>query len=429
MTAGELVRKTKMVAGVPELVAFALLPARRRHPHPAYRRLRQLEPVYRSPFGVWLVSSHDAVTAVIRNPAFGSDERRADLDALRETPLNRLLSRLEKRGTRNEGPFTDMFSQVMLFRDPPDHTRLRGLVSKAFTPKRAEALAGRVTELVEEHLSAVDSRGHMDLMADFAYPLPARVICELFGVPPADQQLIVDQAPALAAGLDPSPMRNPEVLDAVDRAVALLNEYLTELIERRRTDPGDDLLSALIAAEEAGDRLSHDELVSTAMLVLIAGHETTANLIGNGVLALLRDGTAADRLRVDPSVERSAIEELLRFDGPIQMMERIALEDVDVAGTRIPAGSIVILLAAAANRDPAVFTDPDRLDLQRAPNPHVGFGGGIHFCIGAALARVEARIAIPALLRRYPGLRLATERPDWRPSFTIRGLRSLPLTW
>src|SRR4051794_36347335 len=303
MTAGELVRKTKMAAGVPELVAFALFPARRRSPHRGYRKLREMAPIYKSPFGVWLVSSHEAVSAAIRHPALGSDEGCADLDMLRETPVNRVLSRLEKKGQRRvDGPFHEVFPQLMLFRDPPDHTRLRSLVAKAFTPKRAEALSGRIAELVEEYLAPADSRRRIELMSEFAYPLPARVICELLGVPAADQQFVVDQAPALAAGLDPSPMRTPEVVAAVDEAVRLLRGYLTDLIERRRTQPGDDLLSALIMAEEEGERLTHDELVATALLILIAGHETTANLIGNGVLALLRDGAAADRLRHDPSI-------------------------------------------------------------------------------------------------------------------------------
>jgi cytochrome P450 len=211
--------------------------------------------------------------------------------------------------------------------------------------------------------------------------------------------------------------------DATDELI----EYLDELIAKRRVDPHDDMLSALIAAEESGQTLSRDELIATFLLLLIAGHETTANLIGNGMLALLRHPEQLARLRAEPELDRPAVEELMRFDGPIQMVQRITLEDVEIGGREIPTGCIVILLTAAANRDPAVFVDPTRLDLGRTPNPHLGFGGGAHFCLGAALARLEGRIAIGALARRFPGMRVLANKPEWRPSFTIRGLRQLPL--
>jgi cytochrome P450 len=427
--AGGLVGKVRDVASVPFLLAFVLFPQRRRDPYAQYKLLRDMAPVFNTPFGVYLVSGHDVVTTALRHPQLGSDERKADLTVMNDRAINRLLGKLTKGGNRHEGPFTEIFTRVMLFRDPPDHTRLRSLVSKAFTPKTVEVLTERVSAMTDELLAKADERRQMDLMVDLAYPLPARVICELLGVPAEDQDLFVHHAPALATGLDPSPMRNASVVDAADKATAALSEYLNKLIDQRRQEPADDLMSRLIAAEEEGDRLTRDELVATCLLLLIAGHETTANLIGNGMLALFRNPEQAARLRDDPELDRPAIEELMRYDGPIQMTERIALDDVELGGTNIPKGAVTIQLMGAANRDPAVFTDPDSLDLGRSPNPHVGFGGGSHFCIGAPLARMEARIVIPTLLRRYPNLRPLATKPEWRPSFTIRGLRTLPVSW
>jgi cytochrome P450 len=302
-------------------------------------------------------------------------------------------------------------------------------VAKAFTPRRVESLAPRVGELVDELLEPALRRGRIELMSELAYPLPLRVICELLGVPPGDEKVLLDNAPALAVGLDPDPMRSPEAVAAADRATEALISYLEDLIGRRRRQPGDDLLSGLLASEEKGERLSEDDLVAIILLLLIAGHETTANLIGNGLAALVRDPEALATLREDVEADRPAVEELLRYDGPTQMAERITLQPVEVGGRTIPAGRVVVLAVGAANHDPQAFEDPERLNLLRSPNPHLGFGGGAHFCIGAPLARLEARIAIPALVRRLPNLHLMSKRAEWRPSFTIRGLRALPLGW
>jgi hypothetical protein len=413
---------------MPWLVAFVLLPRVRRRPHWQYRVVRAVDPVHESPFGLWVLSRHEDVAAAIRSPHMGNDEDKADMSVLTPGPLKPFIKRQSR--ARVEGRFIDVIEQTMLFRDPPDHTRLRALVSKAFTPRRIDALASRVQQLVDEMLEAPAARGHIELMHEFAYPLPARVICELLGVPKEDEAFIVAQAPALGTGLDPAPMRTPQSVAAANDATNALVDYLDALIAERRRAPRDDMLSALIAAEESGESLSHDELVSTFLLLLIAGHETTANLIGNGMRALLRHPDQLAQLRATPAgadLERSAVEELMRFDGPIQMVERITLDPVVIGGREIPTGRIMICLTAAANRDPAVFADPDRLDLGRTPNPHVGFGGGAHFCLGAALARLEGRVAIGTLARRFPGLRLLEPKPEWRPSFTIRGLRRLPL--
>jgi len=412
---------------MPWLMAFVLVPRVRRRPHWQYRMVRVVDPVHRSPFGLWVLSRHADVTAALRSPHMGNNEDEADMSVLTPGPLKPFIKRQSE--ARVEGRFIEVIDQTMLFRDPPDHTRLRALVSKAFTPRRVEALTGRVQELVDELLEAPARRGRIELMNEFAYPLPAQVICELLGVPKEDERFIVSQAPALGTGLDPAPMRTPKSVAAANDATDALVDYLDGLIAERKRSPKDDLLSALIAAEESGESLSHDELISTILLLLVAGHETTANLIGNGTLALLRHPDQLLRLRTndDPELDRSAVEELMRFDGPIQMVERITLDPVGIGNREIPAGRIVVCLTAAANRDPAVFANPDRLDLGRNPNPHVGFGGGAHFCLGAALARLEARIALGALARRFPRLRLVDPKPVWRPSFTIRGLQELPL--
>ena len=246
-------------------------------------------------------------------------------------------------------------------------------------------------------------------------------------MPSDDVPFVIRQAPPLAVGFDPSPMRTAEALESAEAATRQLTDYLTALVAERRKEPGADLLSGLIAAEQEGDNLSHDELVATAMLLLIAGHETTANLIGNGLLALLRHPGELARFRAEPDLDRPAVEELLRYDGPVQMVERTSLEDVEVGGVTVPRGRVVVLCVGAANRDPAVFRDPKRLHLARDPNPHLAFSAGHHFCLGASLARVEARIALSELVRRFPNLR-ATDKARWRPSFTIRGLRELQLS-
>ena len=410
------------------LVAFVGLPRLRANPHPIYRTLRGLDPAHHSPLGISVLSGHADVTAALRNPLLGSDEAKAApmrLPALLR-PLERVVgSSPEARG----GPATTAMASWMLFRDPPDHTRLRGLVNKAFTPRAVESLEGRVTEIVDARLDAVADRGTMEFLSEFAYPVPALVICELIGAPLSDHEIISRHAPAIATRLDPSPMRNAGVELAADRAVAELSAYVEDLIATKRRAPGDDLTSRLLAAHDGGDHLSHEEVVSTLILLFMAGHETTANLLANGLLTLLRHPDVWDRYRRRPDLDRRAVEELLRYEGPIQMAERIALDDVEVNGHRIPAGRIVVLCLAAANRDPAAFPGPDRLIIDRDPNPHVGFGGGAHFCIGASLARMEARIGLRRVADRLDGLRVQKPSPAWRPSFTIRGLTHLNLAW
>jgi pimeloyl-[acyl-carrier protein] synthase len=422
----------------PLLAAFVASGRVRQHGPAAYRVARRLDPVHHSPTGVVVLSRHAEAAAVLRDPRFGSDEAHADLGALRSGLINRVGGR-GGGPSRTDRPYLQLHRRLLVFLDPPDHTRIRTLVSKTFTPRRVERLEGRVEEIVDELLAPALAAGRTEFMADVAYPLPARVICELVGVPPADYPLFVEHAPGLAGSLDPSPMVTEAAADAADAAVEALTGYLDGLIAARRARPGDDLLSALIAAEDGGATLSHDELVATVLLLVMAGHETTANVLGNAVARLVRDPASraslatlaagdGDRSAAGPSL-RTAVEEFLRLDGPVQMAGRVTLEPVQLGGVEVPAGRIVLLVIASANRDAAAFPDPARLDLGRSPNPHLSFGGGPHYCIGASLARLELRVALRALAQRLPADARFAGPVTRRPSFTIRGLSTLPLTW
>jgi len=316
----------------------------------------------------------------------------------------------------------------MLDRDPPDHTRLRSLVSKAFTPRVVEGLRPRIQQIVDGLVERALAKGGMDLIEEFAYPIPVIVICEMLGVPVADHERFKGWSLDIARGLD-AIMLPPDSVVGMRSGTSrrALAEYFRGLIAERRAAPREDLLSALIAAEEAGDTLSEDELLATCILLLVAGHETTVNLIGNGTYALLRHRDELRRLRENPGLIGTAVEELLRYDGPVQRTARIPSEDVTIDGRKIRAGEMVMPFIGAADRDPAQFPDPDRLDIARADNRHIAFGWGIHFCLGAPLARVEGQIAINTLLQRLPKLALATEKPEHRQSLTLRGLTSLPV--
>jgi cytochrome P450 len=316
----------------------------------------------------------------------------------------------------------------MLFRDPPDHTRLRALASKAFTPRGVETLRGHIQGIVDRLLERVADAPRMDVIEDLAYPLPVTVISELLGVPVGDGDTVKGWSRDVARALDAIALPvGPDVIERGRRATDEMAGYFRDLIAERRRRPGTDLLSGLVEAEEAGDRLTEQELLATCVLLYVAGHETTVNLIGNGLLALLRHPEERRRLQADPGLLSGAIEELLRYDGPVQRTGRMAAYDTEIGGVPIPAGSLVLGLLGAANRDPSRFTEPDRLDLGRAEPRHLAFGSGIHYCLGAALARLEAQVAIATVLRRFPALTLAVECPIWRPSSTLRGLEALPV--
>jgi len=380
------------------------------NPYPTYARLRAEDPVHHSPLDFWVLTRYEDVAAVLRDPRF-----------IKEPLAPFVAARFGVAVPSGVG-------LSMLDRDPPDHTRLRSLVSKAFTPRVVEGLRPRIQRIVDDLIARAEAAGSMDLIEEFAYPIPVNVICEMLGVPVEDHERFRGWSLDIARGLDsillPPESEVPRRSGAARHAIG---EYFRELIAARRASPRGDLLSALIAAEEAGDKLSEDELLATCILLLIAGHETTVNLIGNGTLALLRHPAELRRLRETPGLIASAVEELLRYDGPVQRTARIPSTDVTIGGRTIGKGEMVMPFIAAADRDPAQFPDPDRLDLARADNRHIAFGWGIHFCLGAPLARVEGQIAIGTLARRLPNLALATDKLEYRPSLTLRGLKTLPV--
>jgi cytochrome P450 len=381
-------------------------------PYPTYHRLRDEDPVHHSPMDFWVLTRYEDVAAVLRDPRFIKEP---------------LVSMVAARFGVSVPPGVGL---SMLDRDPPDHTRLRSLVSKAFTPRVVEGLRPRIQKMVDELITRAEAVGTMDLIEEFAYPIPVNVICEMLGVPVEDHERFKGWSLDIARGLDsvwlPPESEIPKRSGAARHAIG---DYMRGLIAERRASPRGDLLSALIAAEEAGDKLSEDELIATCILLLIAGHETTVNLIGNGTLALLRHPEELRRLRETPGLITSAVEELLRYDGPVQRTARITSTAVTLGGRTIPKGEMVMPFIGAADRDPSQFPDPDRLDLGRADNRHIAFGWGIHFCLGAPLARVEGQIAIDTLVQRLPRLALVNDEPEHRQSLTIRGLKALPVTF
>ena len=380
-------------------------------PYPTYHRLRAEDPVHRNPLGFWVLTRYEDVVAALRDPRLA-----------KEAIASFVAARF--------GTATPAGGLSMLDRDPPDHTRLRGLVSKAFTPRVVEALRPYIQSTVDRLLARVEDAHSMDLIEEFAYPLPVIVICQMLGVPVEDRDRFRQWGLDIARGLDTILLPpDSEVGRRSTAARHALADYFRELIAERRASPRGDMLSDLIAAREAGDKLNEDELLATCILLLVAGHETTVNLIGNGVLALLRHPDQLQRLRKEPGLIGSAVEELLRYDGPVQRTARIPSEDVTIGGRTIPKGDLVMPFIGAADRDPAQFRDPDRLEIGRADNRHIAFGWGIHFCLGAPLARLEGQIAIGALVQKLPKLALTTRKPEHRLSLTLRGLTTLPVSF
>ncbi|OBH18677.1 cytochrome [Mycobacterium sp. E1715] len=317
-----------------------------------------------------------------------------------------------------------------LFLDPPDHTRLRRLVSKAFAPKVVSALEPDIRSLVDGMLDRIAEKGRFDVVEEYAYPLPVAVICRLLGVPLDDEPQFSRASALLAQALDPFSTITgvpPDVANERQQAGAWLRAYFHDLIERRRSQPGADLLSGLIAVEESGDQLTEDEIVATCNLLLIAGHETTVNLIGNAVLAMLRSSVEWTALSADPYRASAIVEETLRYDPPVQLVGRIALADMAIGGVEVPAGDVMMLLIAAAHRDPAEFDRPDTFDPDRTPLRHLGFGRGAHYCLGAPLARLEAGVALSAITARFPNAGLDSE-PEYKANVTLRGLSRLMVT-
>ena len=384
-------------------------------PFPFLARLRASEPVYRTTLPdktvVWLITRYNDVSALLRDERFTKNRR----SALTEDQLRRLpwMPSMFRPLERN-----------MLDLDPPDHTRLRSLVHKAFTPSLVEQMRSRTQTIADELLDRVVSRGEMDLIRDFALPLPMTIITEILGVPAKDHNKFHRWSQAVVSLSSPNPTLR--VLPGVWRFL----RYLRQFFNLRRRDPQNDLVSELIKAEEAGDKLNEDELLAMVFLLLIAGHETTVNLIGNGTLALLENPNQMTKLRGEPSLVKPAVEELLRYTSPVLMTtERYARANAMIHGVMIPQGEMTLGVIGSANRDETVFENPNELQITREPNKHLSFGQGIHFCLGAPLARMEAQIAFTTLFRRLPDLRLKNPPHSlrWRPSIFLRGLASLPV--
>jgi cytochrome P450 len=417
MTMNEHLQAAAAPAASDQPLFDPLAPDYIRDPYPSYARLRTLDPVHLTSFGNYLVSRHAEVSLVLRDKRFGKDfvdrsSRRYGAQIMQE-------------------PAFQSMSHWMLQQDPPDHTRLRGLVVKAFTARRVENMRPRIQQIVDDALDRVEGDGRMDLIEDFAFRLPVTVICDMLGIPADHREVFYKSSRDGGRLLDPVPLSRAEI-DQANAANLLARGYFQQLFDLRRKQPGDDLTTQLVQAEEQGQKLSNDELTANIILLFGAGHETTVNLIGNGLLALFRNPDQLALLKANPALIGNAVEEFLRYDSSVQMTGRVALEDIeDLCGKSIPRGETVLCLLGSANRDPAVYPDrPDRLDVTRPDVRPLSFGGGIHFCLGAQLARIEAEVAISTLLRRFPEIRADdVVNPKWRPTFVLRGLRELPASW
>jgi cytochrome P450 len=388
-----------------------------RDPYPHYARLRTTDPMHLSAQGSFVASRHAEVSLVMRDKRFGKE--------FVERTLRRYGPKIM------EEPVFRSMSHWMLQQDPPDHTRLRGLVVKAFTARRVEDMRPRIQQIVDQTLDGIAGQGHMDLIEDFAFRLPVTIICDMLGIPEDHREVFYKSSREGGRLLDPVPMSPAEIQQA-NAGNAMAQMYFQQLFELRRKSPGDDLTTQLVQAEEDGSKLSNEELTANIILLFGAGHETTVNLIGNGLMALHSHPDQLALLKANPALITNAIEEFLRYDSSVQMTGRVTLEDIDdLGGKKIPKGETVLCLVGSANRDPAVYPDrPDRLDIVRPNVRPLSFGGGIHFCLGAQLARIEAEIAIATLLRRLPELKLDdAENPQWRPTFVLRGLKTLPASW
>jgi hypothetical protein len=396
-----------------------LSPATLRDPYPTYHQLRETAPVHwDEALGGWIVTRHDDVYAALKDPARFSSDRIEKL----------VTSRVPPEAREALAPFLRLTSQWMWMIDPPEHTRIRKLMNKGFTPRAVNGLQPLAVEIVDSLLDQVAGRGGMDLIADFAYPLPAIMLADIYGIPRDDAHLLKRWSDQLKVFIGGSPVLSATAAEAF-ASLGEMMRYFDAAVEDRRKEPRDDLITRLVKAEEDGDFLNQEELCANLVLVLAASYVTTMDMIGNGVLALLLQRDQWDLLLGDRNLLRTGIDELLRFDGPVQATHRLATQDVELRGNQIKQGDLVYLIRGAANRDPHRFPDPDRVDVTRTDTAHVAFGAGVHYCIGAALARIEGEIAFNALLDRYPNLRLdPAAAPAWRAdSLQFRGLSTLPV--
>jgi cytochrome P450 len=393
-----------------------LSPEFKANPYPFYDMLRASAPLFHwEQWNMWFATEYETCVALLKDNRLGHE-------------LLSVMTREELgwgEPPAHQMPLVEMQSAWMLFRDPPTHTRLRMLVHKAFTPRMIEQLRERIQSVTDHLLDAALAKGEMDIVADLAVPLPVMVIADMLGVPESDRELFRGWSRDLAHTLeltDSEAVYNRGAAATVDFSM-----YLRDLAHERRQHPKQDLMSALVQAEDQGDKLTEQELISTCILLLVAGHETTTNLIGNGMLALLRNCDQFDLLKAKPELGRSAVEELQRDDSPVQMTSRAVLHDTEYNGQTLKRGMQVSFMLGAANHDPAIFSNPGTLDITRDPNPHLSFSNGIHYCLGAPLARLEGQIAIQTLLARAPQLTMVNDNPTYRETWVLRGLDALPV--
>ena len=385
--------------------------------YPLFHRLQQEDPVHWcEPLNGWMITRYDDVQAGLRDPLLASDRISLSMNAMPE-PLRTEMS-----------PLGAHVSNWLGFTDPPKHTRMRKLIMRVFTPRLAENMGGRIERIVNDLIDWVQPCGKMDLIADFAFPLPASVICEILGIPMDHQDRFrrwAEDMLLFAGAIGPAVAK---VAGPAHQSYLKMTSYFRELTLQRRREPRADLLSALAAVEDEEGGLTEAELIGLIVFLFIAGHETTMNLLGNGIYALLSHPEELNRLKADPTLLETAVEEFLRYESPIQIATRLPIEDLEIRGRKIKTGQTVILMLGAANRDPDRFPEPDRFDVGRSDNKHVAFGWGSHFCLGAPLARVEAQVAVRLLLERVPGLQIEGEAPLWREDNNLRSLQSLRLS-
>lgn len=408
-------RRPAILDRSPAAVPFdPFTPEFRADPYAVYARLREHDPVHWCPRpapGFWFATRYDDVAFILKEPVFGREVRRV-LPPEAFPPI-----------AERHRPLLEMVEKWFVFRDPPDHTRLRALVNKAFTPRTVQSLQPHIQGIADGLVDQLADAGTMDVVNDYAFPLTVTVIAQMLGVPPEDRDRFKVWANELLGAIDIG--ATDAITTRASRATVALSDYLRDLLAERRRRPQDDLVSHLLDAEEAGDRLTEDELLATCILLLFGGHETTKNVIGNGVHLLLVNPDQREMLRSDLSLIRTGFEELMRYESPLQMAFRYVMEDCELGGRRLRRGQMIWGGVGAANHDPAYFTDPDRLDITRSHNPHLGLGRGIHFCVGASLGRAEGSIAINTLLRRLPDFQRLDAAPVWRETVILRGLESL----
>ena len=398
-----------------QLVSFyqAKLP----DPYPVYRHLRSEDPVHWSDLiGAWILTCYDDVKAIANDHRFSSARAHYFMDQLPDGAQERMRS------------LGHQLALWLIHLDPPDHTRVRSLVHKAFVPRVVEGLRGHIHLIVDELLDGVQEAGAMEVLSDFAYPLTAAVIAELLGIPATDRTLFRQWSDNINGFVGAAHVTTKRA-ELAQKSMLELMQYLHHLLAQRRRYPRNDFMSSLIAVEEQGDKLDEEELLALCVLLLFAGHETTANFIGNALLALLRNSEQMQKLRQDPVLITGAVEELLRYDSSVQRIGRVATADVDICGKQIRQGEFIAAMIGAANRDPTYCAEPDKLDIERRHNNHLSFGYGKHYCIGAPLARLESEIAINTILARFPLLRLQTEKVEWYDNFGQRFLRALPVVF